>query len=99
MSQSLFYVGQVLVLPKVFFICLFIFHLRNPHWTVYKSTTLSVYSFFFFFFFFQYFSTYLQLVEKVGNFPGGPVVKNLPANPGDMGLVPGPGRFHMPQSS
>ena len=24
------------------------------------------------------------------NFPGGPVVKNLPANVGDMGLIPGP---------
>ena len=30
-----------------------------------------------------------------GGFPGGPVVKNLPANAGDMGLTPGPGRFHM----
>ena len=27
------------------------------------------------------------------DFPGGPVVKNLPA--GDMGLIPGSGRFHM----
>ena len=24
------------------------------------------------------------------NFPGGPVVKNLPANAGDMGAIPGP---------
>ena len=23
-----------------------------------------------------------------GDFPGGPVVKNLPANAGDMGLIP-----------
>ena len=31
------------------------------------------------------------------NFPGGgPVVKNLPVNARDMGLIPGPGRFHMP---
>ena len=28
---------------------------------------------------------------------GGLVVKSLPANAGDMGLIPGPGRFHMPQ--
>jgi len=28
--------------------------------------------------------------------PGGPVVKNLPASAGDMGLIPGPGRSHMP---
>ena len=25
-------------------------------------------------------------------FPGGSVVKNPPANAGDMGLIPGPGR-------
>ena len=28
-------------------------------------------------------------------FPGGAVVKNLPANAGDTGLSPGPGRSHM----
>ena len=28
-------------------------------------------------------------------FPGDPVVKNPPANAGDMGLIPGLGRFHM----
>ena len=33
------------------------------------------------------------------DFPGGPVVKNLPANAWDMGLMPGMGRFHMLQSS
>ena len=32
-------------------------------------------------------------------FPGGPVVKNLPASTGDMSSIPGPGRFHMLQSS
>ena len=26
------------------------------------------------------------------DFPGGPMVKNLPANAGDTGSVPGPGR-------
>ena len=29
------------------------------------------------------------------DFPGAPVVKNLPANAGDMGSIPGPGRSHM----
>ena len=29
------------------------------------------------------------------DFPGGTVVKNLPANTGDMGSIPGPGRSHM----
>ena len=33
------------------------------------------------------------------DFLGGPVVKSLPANTKDMGLVPGPGRSHMPQSN
>ena len=32
-------------------------------------------------------------------FPGGSVVKNLPANAGDMGSIPDPGRFHMPWSN
>ena len=29
------------------------------------------------------------------DFSGGPVIKNLPANVGYMGLIPGMGRFHM----
>ena len=33
-----------------------------------------------------------------GGFPGGTVVKNLPANAGDTGSSPGLGRFHMPRS-
>ena len=34
-----------------------------------------------------------------GDFPGGAVVKNPPANAGDMGSIPGPGKSHMPQSN
>ena len=33
------------------------------------------------------------------DFPGGTVVKNLPANGGDTGSSPGPGRSHMLQSN
>ena len=33
------------------------------------------------------------------DFPGGAVVGNLPANAGDTGSSPGPGRCHMPQSN
>ena len=33
------------------------------------------------------------------DFPGGPVVKNPPANAGDMGSIPCPERFHMPWSN
>ena len=37
---------------------------------------------------------------KVGlGFPGGAVVENLPANAGDTGSSPGPGRSHMPRSN
>ena len=32
-------------------------------------------------------------------FPGGTVVENLPANAGDTGSSPGPGRSHMPPSN
>ena len=30
-----------------------------------------------------------------GDFPGGPMVKNPPANAGDISSISGPGRFHM----
>ena len=33
------------------------------------------------------------------DFPVGAVDENPPANAGNMGLTPGAGRFHMPQSS
>ena len=35
---------------------------------------------------------------KIRDFPGSAVVKNPPANTGDMGSSPGPGRSHMPRS-
>ena len=40
-----------------------------------------------------------RLIIQERDFPGGPVVRSLPANAGDMGLIPGLGRFHMPQSN
>ena len=30
-------------------------------------------------------------INKRGDFPGGPVVTNLPCNAGDVGLIPGQG--------
>ena len=36
---------------------------------------------------------------KGGDFPGGPVVKDLLTNAGDMSLTPGPGRFYIPWSN
>ena len=33
------------------------------------------------------------------DFPGGAVVKKPPANAGDTGSNPGPGRSHMPRSN
>ena len=38
------------------------------------------------------------LKNRVKDFTGDPVGKNLPAHAGDMGLIPGAGRFCMPQS-
>ena len=40
-----------------------------------------------------------QKTPKNRDFPGGAVVKNPPANAGDTGSSPGPGRSHMPRSS
>ena len=33
------------------------------------------------------------------DFPGGPVLKSLPANTGDTGLIPGQVRFYMVRSN
>ena len=39
----------------------------------------------------------LPLLKKYfQDFPGGVVVKNLPANAGDTGSIPGSGGSHMP---
>ena len=37
--------------------------------------------------------------KNLGGFPGGSVVKNPPANAGDMGSIPDPRRSHMPRSN
>ena len=44
-------------------------------------------------------TTELNKEERPQDFPGGAVVKNPPANAGDTGLSPGPGRCHMLQSN
>ena len=36
---------------------------------------------------------------KVRYFPGGSVVKSLPANAGVIGSIPGQGRYHMPRNN
>ena len=41
--------------------------------------------------FFQYTQPFKK--KKKWGFPGSPVVKNLPANVGDMGFISGSGRF------
>ena len=41
----------------------------------------------------------LDVKSFLQGFPGGTVVKNPPANAGDMGLSPGLGRSHMPRSN
>ena len=42
-------------------------------------------------------TTVLKLLIR--GFAGGAVVKNPPANAGDMGSSPGPGRSHVPRSN
>ena len=44
---------------------------------------------------------HLKIILKnhTEGFPGGAVVRNPPANAGDMGSSPGPGRSHMPWSN
>ena len=41
----------------------------------------------------------LSSKTKNRDFPGGTVVRNLPANAGDTGSSPGLGGSHMPQSN
>ena len=41
----------------------------------------------------------MLIKNKFMGFPGGAVVENLPANAGNTGSSPGPGRFHMTRSN
>ena len=43
---------------------------------------------------YMYIYTYTKYIS---GFPGGPVVKNLPADAGNTGSIPGKERVHMPQ--
>ena len=43
--------------------------------------------------------SFLDQESREEDFPGGTVVKNLPASAGDTGSSPGPGRSHMPRSN
>ena len=40
-----------------------------------------------------------KLRQQFQDFPGGPVVKNMPANARDTGSIPGLGGFHVLQDS
>ena len=42
--------------------------------------------------------TFSLKIKLSRGFPGGAVVESLPANAGDTGSSPGPGRSHMPRS-
>ena len=41
----------------------------------------------------------VNIKKRSQGFPSGAVVKNPPANAGDMGSIPGPERSHMPRSN
>ena len=47
----------------------------------------------------QWYIDYFELKLLERDFPGGAVVKNLPANAGDMSSIPGLGRSYMPRSN
>ena len=58
---------------------------RNvPNWTSHRVRAQEAFS---------------QKKKIIKGFPGGSVVKNPLANARDVGLVPGPGRSHMPWSN
>ena len=40
-----------------------------------------------------------NLEMQILDLPGDPMVKNLPANAGNMGSIPAPGRFHTPRGN
>ena len=40
-----------------------------------------------------------EYINECMDFPGGPVVENLPANAGETGSFPAPGRAHMLQAN
>ena len=40
---------------------------------------------------------FISFKSYIQDLPAGPVVKNPPANAGDMGSIPGLGRSHMPR--
>ena len=40
-----------------------------------------------------------RIIMNYSDFPGGTVVKNPPANAGDTGSSPVPGRSHMPRGN
>ena len=67
---------------------------RQEYWSGLPFPTPDTYS---------YFIDFLLLQEKIKifvlSFPCGSVVKNLPANAGDAGSIPGLGRSHMPQGN
>ena len=44
-------------------------------------------------------ASFFSFCLSLQDFSGGPVVKNLPANAGDIGSIPGPWRFHMPRGN
>ena len=42
---------------------------------------------------------YMIINTEIQGFPGGSVVKNLPAKARDTDSIPGPGRSHIPRSN
>ena len=47
----------------------------------------------------QQVTSFKKKKRQLLGFPGGTLVKNLPANEGDIGLIPGQGRSHMTRTA
>ena len=62
------------------------------------KSSLAIYSLLYFHMNFRIVFLFLWKMS-LEDFPGDLVVKNLPVNAGDMGLIPGPGRFHTLQET
>ena len=94
-----------LFIPSVIVICFWIYVLEGTLWAQYVHSTIINQQIIVIVKVFIYFSWFYKMglwcwFEMFGlGFPGGAVIKNLPANAGDRGLSPDLGRSHMPRSN
>ena len=100
-QNNTYWILNILHLPAVLAVVQSLIHVWHPvtPWTIACQASLS----------FTIFWILLRLIsiESVmlsnrlfrRDFPGGPVVKNRPANTGHLSLIPDPGRSYMPRGN